>query len=421
MLLSAAVLADCGTDDLQQRTLARYAFLWGEALLECLRVWRNRLKRVDATRSIATAGKPHIDALATALKNSGAVRHHLAAKRQSVAAMRADDIEATAQLWLAVNPANVTAICTAAINGYDALDAHEGSNRSIIAGLALPADRRDSVREALPGRDFGTWHMAADTAADLRPFTLVAAQGGELGRLIAQINDVAGHLDVLLRTAPVVYGVLPYDWLIRSALMVELNALLDLALGPPPNGRRTVLYSLTDRCRQVRATAAAVELERLASSIDAEGWDYVRWMRNRVGAHVDTNLTLSHIHEHLAQLDYRGIVRLAEHVLDWLDALGAAELNLKLLALGERQISSWPADATNPPPGAPNPAPQPGVLAHLFRSIDSPFMIVTNSSLGSSVAAGITAGRRPAPRPKVDIPQLPEPLSMRQLPAALPS
>jgi hypothetical protein len=59
---------------------------------------------------------------------------------------------------------------------------------------------------------------SSETAADLREFTLPAASGGELGRRVAQIDDVAVHLDTLLAIAPICEYAFYYDWLIHPLL-----------------------------------------------------------------------------------------------------------------------------------------------------------------------------------------------------------
>jgi hypothetical protein len=404
MLLAASVLADCAPEDNQQRALARYTFLYADALLEWARRWRNQLKHDSATRARAQAAKPAVQELATALDTADGVRDYLAAKRQPVQAMRADDIEATAALWIAVNPHTVQAICAAAIRAYDELNEARDQSDSLVQLLGLPSAMREEVRAALPSRDHDYWYLAADTAADLRPHTLPAAQGGNLGRLIAQINDVAGHLDVLLRIAPVVHAAPIYDWLVRSAMLVELNALLDLTLGPPPSHGRNVMYPLVDLCRLGRPKAVADDLDRLRASIGCEGWDHVRSLRNTIGAHVDNNLTMFRVHEQLIELDYQGVIKLAEHVLDFLDTLGATQLDLSLLLFGERKIKSWPTDPSRPAPGIPSQPMMPGVLARLFRSIDSPYMSGTGSTMGSAVLAGMTSARKPEPRAKITVP-----------------
>jgi hypothetical protein len=412
MLLASGVLASCAPDEVQQRALARYAFLYGESLLLWARRWRNQLKRDPATAVGAQAAKPAVDTLAAVVLPTLGVRHYLAAKRQPLAGWRADDIEATSLLWAVVNPNTVQLINVAAVNAYHALKkAATGTGEAIAGYVQLDAARRAAVFGALPRRDPTHWYLAADTAADLREYTLPAAQGGELGRRIAQINDVAGHLDVLLRIAPVLEDSLPHDLLVRASLVTELSALLDLTLGPPPSHPRNVMYPLVDLCRRGRATQVANDLDRLRASIGPKGWDHVRWMRNRIGAHVDKDLTMFEIHQHLIELDYPGVIRLAEVVLDFLDGLGATRLDVSLLLIGERRITSWPTDPALAKPGVPTQRYLPGALAHLFRTINSPYIAAAASTMGPAVLAGITSARTINPRNRITVTERPGPRS----------
>jgi hypothetical protein len=403
MLLAAAVLADIAPEEIQKRTLARYSFLYGESALLWLRRWRNQLKRDVSTRRRARAAKRSLSELADVLNRGSGVRHYLAAKRQPAAGVRADDMEATRLLWAAVNPVNVQAIGAAAVEAYETLSGG-GSGAPITAYLELPLEYRLAIGDGLSRRDPSYWYLAADTAADLREHTLPVAGGGELGSRVAQINDVAIHLDTLLPIAPVLEGALIYDWLIRSAIVVELNALLDLALGPPPNHPRKVLFSLLDLCRRQRTEAASVELQALRDDIGAAGWNYIRSARNLLGAHVDDNLKMLEIYEHLIYLDYRGVINVACTVLNRLDRIGASRLDLEFLLIGERIIRSWPVDPSQQAPGRPSRTILTGTLSRFFRRLDSPYMAVSGSSLGSAVLIGITAQRKPEPRPKTRIP-----------------
>jgi hypothetical protein len=390
--------------------LARYSFLFADSALEWMRRWRNQLKRNAATAKHAHACKPLLQKLDAALQEAGEVRDYLAAKRQPKDALRANDLEATAQLWAAVNPANVSAIGRAAMEAFDALS-ETPKGTSIAQWVGLDAAHRHAVTEALPRRDPNYWYAAADSSADLRLYTLPIAQGGPIGRRIAEINDVALHLDVLLRLAPVLDSALLYDWLIRSAFAVELNALFDLVVGPPP-GQPSKAIPLIDLCRADRSEdgkTAVQDLEAFRDMIGKDGWGYLRWMRNSIGAHLDTNLSVIDIHRHLLELDYPGIIRVAEGSLDFLDEVGSYRLGLKLLLLGEREIRSWPIDPSVKAPGRPSrPVFSPGWLANFFRRFDSPYMIVSGSSLGSGMIAGMTAGRKPQPRPKVTVRPKPE-------------
>src|ERR1019366_8512837 len=138
MLLAASVLADCAPEDNQQRALARYTFLYADALLEWARRWRNQLKHDSVTRARAQAAKPAVQELATVLDTADGVRDYLAAKRQPGQAMRADDIETTAALWVAVNPYTVQTICAAAIRAYDELNQARDQSESVVQLLGLP-------------------------------------------------------------------------------------------------------------------------------------------------------------------------------------------------------------------------------------------------------------------------------------------
>jgi hypothetical protein len=203
---------------------------------------------------------------------------------------------------------------------------------------------------------------------------------------------------VLLRIAPLVEQALAYDWLVRSSMVLELSALLDLTLGPAPGGKYNVMFPLLELCRRGRPKEAAATLERLRDSIGADGWTEIRRLRNKIAAHLDDELTMTAVHRDLLEMDYVGIARLAGMLLDWLDHLGATELDLSLLLLGEPPIQTWSTDPANVPPGAPNQQAIKGAMATFFRTLDSPYMAITPSSMGSPILAAITQSRRPQPR-----------------------
>jgi len=403
MLIAASTLAAYAPEDHQQRAFARYIYLYGDSLLLWGRRWRKQIARDPRSTKRGPKAQRHLRELAAALLAADGVRDHISAKRHAVANWRADDVDGTAVLWAAVNPVTANAIAAAAVGAYDALNGLSAPSAPIVDSMGLGAETVQAVTDSLPRRDPQHWYLAADTASDQRMFTLPAAQGGELGRVIAQINDVAAHLDVLLRIAPVLEGALPYDWLVKSALAVELNTLLDLTLGPPPGARDNLLFPLIELCRRGRPKQAADDLQRLRGSIGLDGWLMIRWMRDKLGAHLDDKVSISEVHRHLIELDYQGVVRLAEHVLDFLDALGATQLDLSLLLIGERKINGWSTHPAHRAPGAPSPHGSPGLMARFFRRLDSPYMAVTGSSMGSAVLAGMTSARTPQARERVNV------------------
>ncbi len=125
--------------------------------------------------------------------------------------------------------------------------------------------------------------------------------------------------------------------------------------------------------------------------------------RNLLGAHVDSRHSMLAIQEHLLYLDYRGVTRLARRVLDRLDVIGAGRLDLELLLIGERRIDSWPTDPSKSARGRPDRTTLTGTLSGFFRRLDSRYMVVSTSSFGSAVLMGITAARKPEPRPVISI------------------
>jgi hypothetical protein len=403
MALAAAQLADLAPKEAHKRALARYTFVFADAGLDWLRIWRNEFARSDDREDQRHSRncKPLLTTLEKALNQGDGVHDYLGAKRQAAASLRGDDIDATVRLWEAVEPGRVRAICAAMREAHDAL-ARVEPNDSVAIWTYLPDQLAEEITRALPAPDLNYWHLAVDSAASLRPYTLPSEGGGLIGRRITQINDVAFHLDALLPIAPVAEGHLVYDWLVRSAIGLELNALLDLSLGAPPGAKLNVVYPLVALCRSQGIPEDGESLERLRVSIGDAGWRYVRQLRNTVGAHLDVEMSMFGIHRHLVELDYDGVVGLAVHVLDFLDAIGAGSPGLKMLVLGERRIGSWPVDPEAHAPGRPH-GPFAGSVAGMFRRFDSPYMAVSASSLGSAAVAGILAGRRPQPRGKAGV------------------
>lgn len=100
------------------------------------------------------------------------------------------------------------------------------------------------------------------------------------------------------------------------------------------------------------------------------------------------------------------MIRIAEVLLDTLDEIGAIELDFKTLVLGERRIGSYPLDprkwTAGPPP---NQRSVRGSLPQIFRHIDSPYMGGAATPMGGAIFAGISAGRTPQPRQRVQVPK----------------
>ena len=396
MVLAAAWLAELAPTDHQSRVLARYVFLWADAASLWLSRWRNEVKRDAANRQRARTAEPAVAALRDLVEHHSAVRDYLAAKRQALHPARFLDLERTLLLYGSINADSVRWLAAAAVEAYDTLAATAGSIGDVFIVDAQLPERLAAAVDIDPSEQV----FAADTYAGAGAHTFQVAQGGAIGRRVGEVNDLASHLDVVLRLVPVVRGQLAFDWLVRSALLVELSALLDLTVGPPPEAKPNWGHRpLLDICRAGRAEIGAERLAGLRGRIGEEGWGYLRYARNKVGAHVDDQLSLFEVHRHLIELDLYGVVRLAESVLDELDWIGCYELDLKLLLFRARLRGDAARFDQHP-------------IAPAFARLDSPYMIISGGgSLSSAAVAGMVAGRRPRPRDPVEAPPRPDPLA----------
>jgi hypothetical protein len=402
MMLAAAWLADMAPLDSQSRIIGRHAFLWADSLSLWLGRWRNQLKRSPSTSRLAKNAEPIVRELRQLVERHSSIRDSLAAKRQDLHLQRDRDLEETLLLYLSVNAEAVAHLANTGVRAYDLLSSAGPLGEDFPIDPAL-AER---VQESLHDESATGYFFSANTYASAQDDTFPVAQGGELGRRIAQINDLASHLDVFLPLVPAVRGYLAFDWLVRSALLVELSALLDISIGPSPKARSSRKQrSLLEICRAGRSEVGATELERLRSSIEDGGWTYLRWARNKVGAHLDDELTVLELNQHLIQLDLPGIVRVAEFAWDWLDAVACVELDLQLL-LFRATVRSEVASLSLQTQG-------PGTIAANLARHDSPYMVFAGGgALGGPAVAGMLSGRRPRARAKIEVPMRISPLEL---------
>ena len=403
MALAACRIADAAPYELQQRVFARHAILFAHSGKTWMQRWRKSLARDKRWENAAARAKPVVQSYAASMDELASVRNHLAAKRQQLAEKRSTDIEATLHLWAEVSPKNVSGAVRSMVRAYDLLERTANHSAESIWDEDVLTPRASlKIAGAMPVRSMFHAYASADTAAALRAHTIVAAQGGELGRRTAEINDVAIHLDALLRVAPEVFGVESFDWLVRSAMIVELSALLDLTLGPPDGEVKNVKSPLIELIELDRPGNASYELHRVKWGIEQRGWRDIRTLRNWLGAHADVVQPMEELEACLVELDFLGVIRLSEYLLDWLDFLGATTLDLGGLLLVERKLSTryddplarkWLPDALD----VPN-------LAPAFEEVDSPLMMVASSRFGPAMLAGVTSARRPAPRIPISLP-----------------
>lgn len=176
---------------------------------------------------------------------------------------------------------------------------------------------------------------------------------------------------------------------LRSALIVDGCALVELSVGmrgaaTPERGEES-LITLVDRQRGEEGWDL---LRQLAETIpDATRTD-LRWLRDKLGAHIDAHVSLSTLEQALDGLDVNGLIALLDHVLDWLDAAACSHVDLGTLLLGGRAMRSL--EASEAPSVVPDDA-----LAELARHADSPYVVMVGGRHGASRtgAVGAIAGR----------------------------
>ncbi len=343
---AALQLAVVAPSDRQQRILARYVLLEADSAGRWLSRWQKGLAASATSRSTARAAKRQMRRFRREYAKQKEIRDRLVARRQAAESERAADLRRTVELWRSMSRTGADRLCECARAACVAL----GSTAE-LAPVLEPA-QLDKVRAALQEieLDPNAVHMDATSYATGERNLLTSIGMGSLGRRITQINDVHDQLDLLFGLRELADGVDPLGLLLRSALVVEIATLIDLTIGPPPgespNKQDGVpLISLIDRGR---GEAGFDLLSQLGNEIiPVESRVNVRDLRNRVAAHLDTQLTLEEIRDTIEALDVSQLFRFADVVLDWLDAAACSHVDLGLLVIGHRRMSSLqPTDRT---------------------------------------------------------------------------
>lgn len=398
-MYAALQLAVVAPSDRQQRILARYVLLEADSAGRWLSRWQKGLAASATSRSTARAAKRPMRRFRREYAKQKEIRDRLVARRQAAESERAADLRRTVELWRSMSRTGADRLCECAQAACVAL-----GSRAELAPVLEPA-QLDKARAALQEieLDPNAVHMDATSYATGERNLLTSIGMGSLGRRITQINDVHDQLDLLFGLRELADGVDPLGLLLRSALVVEIATLIDLTIGPPPgeapNKQDGVpLISLIDRGR---GEAGFDLLSQLGNEvIPVESRVNVRDLRNRVAAHLDTQLTLEETRDTIEALDVSQLYRFADVVLDWLDAAACSHVDLGLLVIGHRKMSSLqPTEGTVAT----------ALDAEQFANVlDSPFGAIVGGGFGARGTggiAGVIAGRAKSRR----IPWLPDP------------
>lgn len=343
MACAARSLARAAPSDHLKRVLARYVFVYLHDVTKFSAAWRNQLLGVERTRLTAVAAVPALKRLRTDWETYKDIRHYLGAKRQlRDPADAASDQLATFELWSEIGQLSVETLVDDAVELYVQLAALEQLG-TIDAEPVVSDTSIAALASIEPVGDEAFLEVNASSFGSAKPNTVVLRMGGDIGRLVPLINDVAESALVLARLSAVEDLDDPIRRLVACALPSEISELLRLSIGPPLSVQRHTLdtSSLLAYFRKPkRSPDARVVLEHLDNSISQQTQEELLDWRDRLGAHTDENTAWGDLRAGIDSMDLGEMVEL----LDWI------ELNLVhaactqggpvLLMLGTRRLKT---------------------------------------------------------------------------------
>lgn len=288
----------------------------------------------------------------------------------------------------------------------------------------VPSAVRDALAELDPIGEEGFLEATASSFGAAKRNALPIRMGGEIGALIALINDVADSAATLSALVPVVGDVEPFRRLLACQLPSEINELLRLTIGPHPSvqGRKPDAGSLLVLYRQPeRAPEPLQALEELRASIDERTLDELLDWRKRIGAHIDADCPWELLEQGIESQSLDDLVPLLDHVRLRLEIAACTPGGPILLLMHGRHLKSLLATAGYEG-GLPYEEGEQGrEIAQLISAlpppeVDSEFVIWTGGPSGSLLSAGVAgmiAGRNSElrerlgfvePRPEPDSP-----------------
>lgn len=397
MVAAARALARAAPTDHRKRVLGRYLFVYLHDFIRFAPAWRNVLLAGPRTRVTAQAAEPALRRLRRDWESYADVRHYLAAKRQSrEPGDKAADQLTAFRLWADIGDLSVETLADDAIEVYAQLAALE-SLPAIDSEPTVPGAVRDALAELDPIGDEGFLEATASSFGSAKRNALPIRMGGEIGALIALINDVADSAATLSALVPAVGDVEPFRPLLACQLPSEINELLRLTIGPPPpaQGRKPDASSLLALYRQPKRAPEPLEaLEELRDSIDDRTLDELLDWRNRLGAHIDADCPWELLEQGIENLNLDDLVRLLDHIRLRLEIAACTPGGPVLLLMDGRHFKSLLATAGYEG-GLPYEEGEPGRKVGQLISplpppeLDSEFAIWTGGPSGSLLSAGV--------------------------------
>lgn len=389
---AAAQLATAAPTSRQQRILARYVLLHADSVQRWIGRWKTELERSPGSRELAHKAKTPIRRFRQEYAKQKEIRDRLAVRRQAADSRRANDLRRTVVLWKQLTEAGVNELCGRAETACRSLGSTAGF--TTVLGTAELVEARSALLESSLDENI-VYTDATSYGAGERNL-LTATEMGPVGRRVTQINDVHDQLDLLYALRNMTIRTDSVGLLLRSALIVEVTTLIELSIGPPaskaPNRRDgTPLIALLNRDR---GEEGADLLNQFASEIVPSATHInLRDLRDRVAAHLDTQLSLDKIVETLRAVDMNELFRSADVALDWLDAVARTHVDLGMLVIGHRQIASLKPRMS--------PTRPPFEMEQFTDILDAPYGAIAGGGFGARGTgglAGIVAGRAKSPR-----------------------
>ena len=322
MAIAARALANAADDDHRKRVVARYAFVYLDDVIKFAAPWRNQLLTRTNTRAAAESALPALDRLRQDWLHYEDIRNYLGAKRQprNVLDPVANELESFV-LWADVGELAVTALVDDAVEIYAQLAAV-----TPLAPIELEPACPDSLVAALRYLDGvgeeGAIEIAASSFGADRPGAFPVRMGGEVGRLVPLMNDVAENLQTLRALVGPAAQQPVFDRLIRCQLPTELYELLRLAIGSEPGGPPSAQHDLLALYSQPGMSPPARKvLEDLRDWVNRSiNRTELRDWRRRIGAHIDEASSWAELEEGMLTIDLGPFDRLIDVTLENLEA-----------------------------------------------------------------------------------------------------
>lgn len=251
-------------DQRQQRVLARYALMHADSAQRYLSQWKRDHEASPVTRPVSEAARTPLKRFRQEYTRQKQTRDRLVARRVSMASGRAADLRNTAALWRSITAGGVDDLCWRALRASEALGAQSGLDAE------LPPDVRRRVADALQPvcLDSRSVYLDATSYASGERNMLPITPGGAAGAAIMRINDHHSHLDTLFALHDLAKGGDDISLLLRGALIVEANGLVEAVIGSIAHSRRErARASLVDVVNRGRGESAYDELLRLRDEV----------------------------------------------------------------------------------------------------------------------------------------------------------